>query len=67
MSKQEIEEKMITEIIEAKMATVEIAIVCLGRLALAGPGARLKANEVIEMRQALFDALEVLNDEKENY
>ncbi len=50
----------------AKLAVIEIAIVCLGRLALAGPRARLNANEVVEMRQALFDCLEVLNDMKED-
>lgn len=51
----------------AKLATLEIAIVCLGKLALAGPKGRLTVNEQVEMRQALFDCLEVLNNEKENY
>ena len=51
--------------IAAKLAVVEIAIVCLGKLALAGPKARMTVNDQIEMRQALFDCLEVLNDMKE--
>ncbi len=50
----------------AKLAVIEIAIVCLARLSVRGPRGYLSANERSELNQALFDALEVLNDEKEN-
>ena len=50
---------------EAKLAVLEIAVAALGKLALDGPGGRLNANDRVELRQALFDALEVLNDELE--
>ena len=58
---------MNAEEVEKKLAIVEIAIVCLGKLALAGPRARLTVNESVELMQALFDCLEVLNNEKETY
>ncbi len=61
MTGQEKEKKAASE----KLAILEIAIVCLGKLALVGPGGRMTVNEQVEMRQALFDCLEVLNDEKE--
>ena len=50
----------------AKLAVIEIAIVCLGKLALKGPRAYLPANDRVEINQALFDCLEVLNDMKED-
>ncbi len=53
--------------IEEKLAVVEIAITCLGKLALRGPRSKLNAQEVVELNQALMDCLEVLNDEKENH
>lgn len=51
----------------ARFAVVELAVVALGKLAVAGPRGKMNANEREEMRQCLFDCLEVLNNEKENY
>lgn len=56
---------MTTQENAAKLAVIEIAIVAFGRLALKGPRGHLTANDEVELRQALFDCLEVLNDEKE--
>ena len=53
--------------LSAKLAVIELAVVALGKLALAGPRSRMTVNDQVESRQALFDALEVLNNEKENY
>lgn len=52
---------------DARYAVLEIAIKCLGRMALEGPGGEMSAQHRLELRQSLFDCLEVLNDEKENY
>lgn len=51
----------------AKVAVLEIAVDCLGKLALRGPGYKLNAQELQEVHEALVDSLEILNDEKENY
>ena len=50
----------------AKLAVIELAVKALGRLAMAGPMSYLTAQERAECMACLFDALEVLNDEKEN-
>ena len=51
----------------AKLAVIELAVIALGRLALAGPKGYLSAQDRIDLRQHLFDALEVLNNEKDSY
>ena len=51
----------------AKLAVIELAVSALGALAVGGPHGKLNANERVEMRQCLMDALEVLNNEKETY
>lgn len=56
---------MTPEELSAKLAVIQIAITCLGRMALKGPMGYLSANDMVQMKQALFDCLEVLNDEKE--
>ena len=52
----------------AKLAVLGLAVSALGKLALQDkPDAYLTAQERQDAYQCLMDALEVLNDEKDNY
>ena len=53
--------------LSAKLAVIELAVAALGRLAVRGPKSHLTTNERVLLNQTLFDALEVLNNEKETY
>ena len=51
----------------AREAVIQIAVECLGRIALQDrQRVFCTPSELEEMYQALFDVLEVLNDEKED-
>ncbi len=50
-----------------RISVIEDAVEALGALALAGPGARLNAQQRHELNHRLFECLEVLNDEKVTY